>query len=74
MRATRWTRKSRVTKPGRGGWQIGRHNITYTNPVTGDSQTYITGGRGRNHVIGLRWVLAARRENEFQRVCLSARG
>lgn len=38
IRPTRWTRKRRLTKFGKGGWHfdIRSRMWSYTNPVTGD--------------------------------------
>lgn len=50
MRPTRWTRKQRRTKPGKGGWSVdwieGSFLFMYTHPVTGT-------GYANDHLIDL---------------------
>lgn len=58
MRPTRWTRGKRLTKPGKGGWHLGRYGPTYTHPVSGDGYS-----AGWN----LRRLLALRRDQERRR-------
>jgi hypothetical protein len=36
MEPTRWTRRHRLTKYGKGGWRIYRYGVGYISPLTGD--------------------------------------